>query len=212
MTNLKNYYQESLQELQKISNRDKKPSLLLHACCAPCACFPMESLDDLFDITLYYENSNIYPSTEYQKRLSELKDYVDHFNKEKKANIQLICPVYNSTAFTEKLSPLGHLDEGKERCFLCYSLRLEETFRYANENNFDYISTVMTISRHKNSQKLNELGETINQQFPKVKYFFSDFKKNGGQEFSTAIAREHQMYRQSYCGCIYSYEKSLKVK
>ncbi len=210
MTDIINYYQESLKELNNLSTREKKPRLLLHTCCAPCTTFPLQWLSEHFDITLYYANSNIYPSTEYQKRLDELRVYLANFNTDSSCSIKLICPNYDNAAFTEKLKPFKDIPEGGQRCFLCYSLRLQECFRYAKEEDFEFVTTVMTISRHKNSQILNQLGSQLERQYAPVRYFFSDFKKNKGQEIATQLSKKYSLYRQAYCGCIYSYEESLK--
>ncbi len=207
-----NYYQKSLETLEQLQQDSAKPRLLLHACCAPCSAFPLQWLSQHFDCTLYYANSNIYPRSEYNLRLEELKEYIQTFNKKNQATVSLLVPSYDNQSFTEKLQPLKEVPEGGQRCFLCYALRLEDTFSYAKQHQFDYVTTVMTISRHKNSQILNQLGKRLATEYSPVQYFYSDFKKNGGQQLASQLSKENQLYRQQYCGCQFSYEEFLKKK
>lgn len=207
-----NYYKQSLFTLEKIDQQEKRPRLLLHSCCAPCTTFPLQWLSDHFEVALYYANSNIYPHQEYQQRLDELKHYIDHFNAVHKTDVKLIIPDYDNKAFNQSLEPFKDEKEGGKRCVVCYSKRLHQSFSYASENNFDYITTVMTISRHKNSQTLNQLGKKLEEQFPKVRYFLSDFKKNKGQEIATELSKKNNLYRQDYCGCIFSFQKKSTDK
>ena len=203
-------YQEKLQNLIKnLENSGKKPSLLLHACCGPCFTLPHEILREHFDITIIYNNSNIYPAEEYHRRLNELKRFISEVDP----NIKLIEVEYDNTTYNKILEPYKDQPEGSIRCQKCFEARLEYGFRYASEHNFDYFGTVMTISRYKNSQVINRIGESLEQKYPNVKWLFADFKKNNGYEKSLKIVREHEMYFQEYCGCIYSYQKYLeKVK
>ena len=205
------YYRMMEESLKEIKKLDKKPSLLLHSCCAPCNAYPLELLVEYFDLTLMYNNSNIYPFEEYSRRLDELKKYVDFINNKYNVNIKMIETPYINEDFTKLLEPYKEQKEGQDRCKLCYKVRMNEAYKYASENNFDYFTTVMTISRQKNSIVLNNIGIELSKLYPNTKYFISDFKKNKGIDKGLEIAKEHNMYRQDYCGCIYSYN-SRKVK
>lgn len=181
-----------------------KPKLLLHACCAPCACFPLEFLKDAFEITILYNNSNIYPYSEYHRRLDELKRYLHQLNTTLSTPIQLIETEYQNLDYTKKLAPLKDEPERGKRCLLCYRLRMQEGFSYAVEHHFDYYTTVMTISRQKDSQVLNQMGAELQSLYPQVTYFHSDFKKNNGILKANELIQAHELYRQDYCGCVYS--------
>lgn len=207
-----NYYQQSIDEIEAIKQSNKRPSILLHACCAPCASFPLEFLNEVFDCTIYFNNSNIYPSSEYTKRLDELKKYIDAINKNMSHKIKLIECAYDSDSYTKQLEPFKDAPEGGQRCFLCYTKRMKEGFEYANEHGYDYFTTVMTISRQKDSQKLNEIGQSLQPLFTKTKYFHSDFKKKQGIDRSRELSKQHDLYRQQYCGCIYSFQEYSKRK
>lgn len=204
------YYRMMEESLKEIKKLDKKPSLLLHSCCAPCNAYPLELLVEYFDLTLMYNNSNIYPFEEYSRRLDELKKYVDFINNKYNVNIKMIETPYINEDFTKLLEPYKEQKEGQDRCKLCYKIRMNEAYKYASENNFDYFTTVMTISRQKNSIVLNNIGIELSKLYPNTKYFISDFKKNKGIDKGLEIAKEHNMYRQDYCGCIYSYNSRKK--
>ena len=201
-----NYQKLALEEVAKFTEKKK---LLLHVCCGPCSCYPLVFLSDYFDITIYYANSNIYPAEEYEHRLGELKRLLSLLKKDKGISIDLVIPPYDNEAYTAKLAPLAHLGEFSERCFLCYRLRMEESYAYAAEHGFDYFTTVMTVSREKNSQKLNQIGAELEKKYPSTKYFHSDFKKNRGLEIGTEIRKSYDLYYQDYCGCVYSYQEAL---
>lgn len=204
-----NYYIESLKEIKRIQEEKGgvKPKLLLHACCAVCACWPLEFLVEYFDVTVYFNNSNIYPETEYRRRLDELIRLIqDRWQDE----VKIIVTSYQGEAFTKKLEPMKDEPEGWIRCFFCYTERMNEAFRYANSNGFDYFTTVMTFSRQKDSQKINEIGRKLETRYENTRYFYSDFKKGEGVKRSKEISEEHCLYRQDYCGCKFSYEESLE--
>lgn len=196
-----NYYQKCIDEMEGFEG---KKNLLLHACCAPCISFPLEFLIKKFNITIYYNNSNIYPENEYIKRLEELRYYVDEFNKQYQCDIPILAPDYDNVAYTKKLEPLKDEKEGGKRCFHCYAMRMDEAYNYATKHNFDYFTTVMTISRQKDSQKLNQIGANLEKKYSKVKYLYSDFKKNKGIDRRNELVKEKNLYAQHYCGCIYS--------
>ena len=202
-----NYYQQSVDELEAIKRDNLHPKLLLHACCAPCSAFPLEFLCPYFDITIYYNNSNISPENEYARRLQELRQYLNTWREKTGYEVNLIVPPYMGEAYTEKIAVLKDEPEGGSRCVMCYTLRMNEAYAYASEHAFDYFTTVMTISRQKNSQILNDVGRKLSVKYPNVKYFYSDFKKKRGIDRGLELSRENNLYRQDYCGCKFSYEK-----
>ncbi len=204
------YYNLSLKEIDLIKNKEVKPKILLHVCCGPCSAFPLTFLSPYFDITIYYNNSNIYPSNEYYRRLEEMKRFVEQLNIDLGLNVKYVIPTYDEEKYSHKLSVFKDAREGGERCFLCYRLRLEEAYEYAYRNSYDYITTVMSVSSQKNSVKLNEIGEELQNKYFPVKYFFSDFKKKQGAELGRQISNKYGLYRQQYCGCRYSYFEYLK--
>ena len=208
---VKNYYQLSKIEIDKIIRENKRPTLALHACCATCSTFPLEFLTPYFDVTILYVNSNIYPQEEYNRRLNELKKYLEIFNNKSRYKVNLIEFEYKNEEYNTKLEPLKDQKEGQDRCKLCYSLRMNQAYKYADEHNFDYFTTVMTISRQKNSQILNQIGINLSNKY-KTKYFMSDFKKKKGIDRALEIRKEHNLYNQEYCGCIYSYRKYIEDK
>ena len=206
MENNKNYQNLLLKELENIKKQGRKPKLLLHACCGPCFTIPYEILKDYFKITILYNNSNIYPKQEHDRRLGELKKYLSNL----KADIEVIETNYDNDTYNLDLEPRASDKEGHERCRICFSKRLKEGFEYAYKNGFEYYGTVMTISRYKNAQDINKIGEKLQKDYPTVKWLYADFKKNDGYEKSLLIIKEHEMYFQEYCGCKYSYEAYLK--
>ena len=201
-----NYYELGRKDLEVVENLNqtlgRKQRLLIHACCAPCSTFPLEYLHNYFEITLYYTNSNIYPESEYQIRLQELEAYVARINEIEGYDVKLVVPEYDNVEYTKWLSPRKEQREGQEACFACYKRRLEDTFKYAKEHDYEYASTVMSISRQKNSQVLNQLGEALEELYG-IKFLHADFKKKGGQDRRDFLSRD--MYKQQYCGCVFSY-------
>lgn len=204
-----NYYQKSLQILDKMPKSIDKPRILLHACCGPCSTYPLLFLSKYFNVTIFFNNSNIYPFEEYKRRLEELKKFLTYFENDYGYHVNLIVNDYDNENYNKILEPYKDQPEGMERCFLCYEKRMDEAFKYANDNGYDYFTTVMTISRQKNSQKLNEIGEKLQQKYDKTKYFFSDFKKNKGIDLAREMRIHYGLYQQLYCGCKYTYEKRL---
>jgi len=198
------------EEISNIQKQNKRPTLLMHTCCGVCACWPIEYLVQHFDLTLRFNNDNIYPFEEYQRRYEELVKYVDKFNQENNQNIKILKTDYNGEEYLKHLEPLKDEPEKGARCILCYTLRMKEAYEYASKNNFDYFTTVMSISRQKDSVVLNQIGEKLAVNYPNTKYFYSDFKKEGGLEKGNQIANQNNMYRQNYCGCLYSYNEMLE--
>lgn len=203
------YYDKSLEELEDIKTRKKRPSLGIHVCCGPCFTFPLEFLSPYFKIYILYANSNIYPKEEFDRRLGELTRYVNQYNLDNNSDVELVVFEYDNEEFMKDLSEYSNEKEGSTRCFLCYEKRMDLCYKYADEHNLDYFTTVMTISRQKNSYKLNEIGEKLSKKY-KTKYFFSDFKKKQGIDRATELRKQYNMYNQLYCGCIYSYNEYLK--
>lgn len=194
------------EELMRIKESNKRPSILLHSCCAICNSYPLEYLSEYFNITLLYNNHNLYPAIEYDIRLDELRKYVDKFNIRHQQNIVIVpFEVDMESYHTTYLAKRSDDKEGYGRCRMCYALRMNEAMRYASEHGFDYVSTVMTISRQKNSDFINDIARRLMPAYPNVRYFYSNFKKNGGIDRSVEVSKEENMYLQKYCGCMYSY-------
>ena len=202
MENNKNYQKFLQNELENLKNIGKKPKLLLHACCGPCFTIPYEIIKNYFDITILYNNSNIYPKQEHDRRLAELKKYLSDLG----VKMDIIETEYDNEKYNLDLEPRKDDKEGHERCRICFRKRLKEGFEYASKNGFDYFGTVMTISRYKNAQDINKIGESLQKEYTTVKWLYADFKKNDGYEKSLIIIKEHEMYFQEYCGCKYSYQ------
>lgn len=198
------YYDLSIDEIEEIKKSGKRPILGIHICCAPCACFPLEFLTPYFQVKLLYANSNIYPREEYDRRLSELKRYLKIFNEEHHQDVELIEFIYDNDEYNKSLAPYALEKEGGKRCLICYEKRMDLTYRYADEHGYDYFTTVMTISRQKDSFILNDIGEKLSKK-NKTKYFYSDFKKHQGIDRATELRKEYNLYNQLYCGCVYSY-------
>ena len=198
-------YQKKLDEMiNEIVEQHRVPSLLLHSCCAPCSSYVIEYLSNYFKITVFYYNPNIYPEVEYRKRVEEEKRFISEFKT--KYEVNFIEGKYDDKRFYEVVKGLENEREGGRRCFKCYGLRLLETAKLAKDKNFDYFTTTLSISPYKNAQKLNEIGETIENQYD-IKYLYSDFKKKNGYKRSIELSREYNLYRQNYCGCIFSQRK-----
>ena len=208
MTNNRNFDKLLQKQLQNLDKNSEKPKLLIHACCGPCFTIPFEILKDYFDITIMFNNSNIYPRSEHDRRLDELKKYLNDLG----TKIVIIETEYDNDTYNLDLEPRASDKEGHERCRICFRKRLKEGFDYAAKHRFDYFGTVMTISRYKNAQDINKIGEELQLQYPTVKWLYADFKKNNGYEKSLILIKEHEMYFQEYCGCKYSYNKYLEKK
>lgn len=190
-------------ELDKIidSLDGRVPTLLLHSCCAPCSSYTLEYLSNYFDITVYYYNPNISPKAEFDKRFAEQKRLIASLPA--KHEIKLIEGDYNYSDFSEIAKGFENVKEGGERCFRCYKLRLEKSAHLAKEQGFDYFCTTLSISPLKNSQKINEIGLEVAEKYG-VKWLPSDFKKKEGYKRSIELSREYNLYRQNFCGCVFS--------
>ncbi|MCC8127492.1 MAG: epoxyqueuosine reductase QueH [Clostridiales bacterium] len=199
--NQKNYQKELDKIIQKIQNESRTPRLLLHACCAPCSSYCLEYLSEYFAITVFYYNPNISPESEYQKRVEELRRLLDQLPV--KNPVQLEVGAYEPWRFMDMARGMEQMPEGGERCFGCYRLRLEETAKMAAEGGYDYFTTTLTISPLKNAGRLNEIGEELGEIYH-VACLPSDFKKKNGYKRSVELSAEYGLYRQNYCGCIFS--------
>lgn len=190
---------KKIEEIEKSSTR---PSLLLHSCCGPCSSYILEYLSFFFDISILYYNPNIYPSEEFYFRENEQKELITKMGLEDK--VKFIRAPYSVEEFYDKIR--GHEAdlEGGNRCFICYELRLDYTARIAKEMVFDYFTTSLSISPHKNSQILNKIGGSLADKYG-INYLYSDFKKKSGFKRSVELTNDYDMYRQDYCGCIFSY-------
>ena len=202
----RNYAKELDRIMEDSANKGKK--LFLHSCCAPCSSYVLEYLRSFFRITVFYYNPNITADEEYFKRVEEQKRLIAEFNKNAKG-VQDAYPIdivegdYQKEVFFEGVKGLEKCKEGGERCFVCYELRLRETARKARELEADYFTTTLTISPLKNADKLNEIGERLAKENC-VAWLPSDFKKKNGYKRSIELSKEYDLYRQDYCGCIYS--------
>ena len=197
--------------LEKIIARNKeqhiRPTLLIHACCAPCSSYVLEYLNSYFDINLLFYNPNINTEKEFLFRQSELERLISQMPLE--YPVKLIKCDYNSNDFYSAVNGFEECREGGERCFKCYELRLLHTALKAKEMGFDFFCTTLTISPLKNAQKLNEIGYALSDKIG-VDFLPSDFKKKNGYKRSIELSKEYNLYRQNYCGCCYSYKESLE--
>ena len=199
---MKQNYQLILdREIQKISARGIRPRLLMHACCAPCSSYVLEYLSSVFDMTLYFYNPNIAPESEHIFRGNELERLISRMQLNNP--VQLIRAEYEPEKFLAAARGMENLPEGGERCFKCYELRLRKAAEYAKAGGFNYFSTTLSISPHKNAQKLNEIGASLSEELG-IPYLFSDFKKRNGYKRSCELSEEYRLYRQDYCGCAFS--------
>ncbi len=197
-------------ECEKILNSldlNNKKTLLLHSCCAPCSSAVLERISKYFKITILFYNPNITDYSEYLKRKDELKRLI----KEVGYDIEVMDCDYDKEKFISMALGLEDKKEGDIRCYKCYKLRLEKTALVARENNFDYFTTTLSISPYKNSKWLNEIGKELSDKY-KVNYLYADFKKKNGYKRSIELSNIYHLYRQDYCGCIYSKVERETIK
>lgn len=183
------------------------PTLLIHACCAPCSSYVIEYLSEYFSITILYYNPNIYPDIEYLRRLNEIKKFVNSFKT--KNPVKFIETKYNRNDFDNKIAGLEYLGERSKRCYNCYELRMEAAAIYALNNNYDFFTTTLSISPYKNCDWINQIGECLEKKYD-IKYLYADFKKKNGYIKSIELSKKYGLYRQDYCGCIYSKKERKK--
>lgn len=229
----RNFQKELEQVIRRVQGREPVPTLLLHSCCAPCSSYVLQYLSRYFQITVFYYNPNIYPPEEYRKRVKEQEDFIKRFSerarKERENGMQqlsgnslgevlsVIHPIsfiegkFEQDRFYETVRGLENLPEGGERCFQCYELRLREAAGYAKQMKMDFFTTTLSISPLKNAEKLNEIGEKLAEEYG-ISYLCSDFKKKDGYKQSVALSKEYGMYRQDYCGCVFSKQEREQQK
>ena len=179
----------------------KTPTLLLHSCCAPCSSYVLEYLSKFFKVTLYYYNPNIYPPEEYYKRLNEQKRLLKLIEAPNPVNI--IPAEYEPKQFYDAVLGFENEPEGGSRCERCFRLRLEEAAKAAKAVGFDYFTTTLSVSPHKNAALLNEIGKEMSDKYG-IPYLYSDFKKREGYKRSIELSGLYGLYRQEYCGCEFS--------
>lgn len=194
-----NYQLEMERELKRLSGR--RPRLLLHSCCAPCSSAVLERLTEAFEISVFYYNPNIAPEEEFLRRMEEQARLIERLPHE--GRIELIRGEYDAAAFEALAKGLEMAPEGGERCTRCFRLRLGKTAQMAAEGGFEYFTTTLSISPLKDAQRLNAIGGELAEQYG-VSYLFSDFKKKNGYKRSCELSAEYGLYRQDYCGCVYS--------
>ena len=188
-------------EIKTIEKTGERPRLLLHVCCAPCSSYVLEYLCSYFDITLFFFNPNITSSKEYYYRIEEAQRLIKEMPLEN--SVEFVGGRYDVNEFFAVAKGHEKDPEGGERCFGCYELRLRESARYAKENGFDFFTTTLSISPYKNAEKLNTIGASLADEYD-IKYLFSDFKKKNGYKRSIELSKEYGLYRQDYCGCVFS--------
>ncbi|WP_238899243.1 epoxyqueuosine reductase QueH [Clostridium sp. YIM B02500] len=196
-----NYQKELDYLIENLVKNEEVPTLLLHSCCAPCSSYVLEYLSQYFKITIFFYNPNIYPMEEYSRRVAEQKGLISEMKV--KNEIRFIEGKYDTESFYKLTKGLEEEKEGGVRCFNCYELRLNEAAIMAKEKGYDYFTTTLSISPHKNSAKLNEIGKSLSEEHD-VKYLYSDFKKKEGYKRSIELSKQYKLYRQDYCGCVFS--------
>lgn len=232
-------YQKEFEEILKTIEAEKeenpaasKPTLLLHACCGPCSSYVIEYLAKIFDITIYYYNPNIHPKEEYFRRLEELQKFLERFPDAVQNNVKLVVDEYKPEEYFEATNvrsetKLQTEPEKGERCRRCYQFRMKRSYQYACKEGFDWFTTTLSISPHKDSEKINTIGRELEEEkvlenlhnpelitndsldiSPHTKFLTSDFKKKGGFLRSTQLSEEYGLWRQDYCGCVYSMRKT----
>ncbi|MGE4484814.1 MAG: epoxyqueuosine reductase QueH [Oscillospiraceae bacterium] len=207
---VKTDYQKLLdKEIDAIGISGIRPRLLLHSCCGPCSSYVLEYLSCFFDISVFYYNPNIYPPEEYEKRLSEQKRLIKEMRFP--GAVDIIHAEYKPEDFYTAVEGLENEPEGGARCAKCFEIRLDETARMARELSFDYFTTTLSVSPHKNTEILNEIGQKAGKKYG-VRYLFADFKKKNGYKRSIELAREYGIYRQNYCGCEFSLRAGIVWK
>lgn len=201
-----NYHLLCLEELSKINSTKK---ILLHSCCAPCSSYVITFLSNYFDITILYYNPNIAPKEEYEKRKQEQIKLIKNINTLHKLDY-LDCD-YDNNLYNEAINGYQDCKEGGDRCRICFNLRLEKTAILAKKYKYDYFCSTLTVSPHKNSKIINEIGYNLGQKYG-IKWLYSDFKKNEGFKQSIELSKKYNLYRQDYCGCIYSKKEKEERK
>lgn len=208
-----NFQQKLDTELEMIREQNlqgiRRPRLLLHSCCAPCSSYVLEYLNQYFEIVICFYNPNISEETEYQKRVNELKRLVKEMPLQR--DIQIIEGTYEPQDYYDAVAGLELLGERSKRCYVCYELRMRYAAKRAKERGDDYFTTTLSISPHKNATWLNEIGEMLSREYG-VPYLYADFKKKNGYKRSIELSSEYHLYRQDYCGCVFSKKEEMVRK
>ena len=184
-----------------LNNLDSKKKLLLHSCCGPCSSYVISYLTNYFDITILYYNPNIYPYDEYLKRKQEQIKLINEIDCSN--NLDIMDCDYDNDLYEKCIIGLENEPERGNRCMVCYNLRMEKTAKMAKECNYDYFCTTLSVSPYKNSEWINKIGEKLQNKY-NINWLFSDFKKKDGYKQSILLSKKYNLYRQDYCGCIYS--------
>ena len=193
---MKENYAKFLEKI--IEELGYKPNLLLHSCCAPCSSYVIEYLHEFFNITILYYNPNIFPEDEYLKRKEEQIKFIKNYD-----DVKFMDCDYDNEVYNKLVIGLENEPERGRRCNICFKLRIEKTAIYSKENNFDYFGTTLTVSPYKNASLINEIGRELELKY-NIKFLYSDFKKGNGYKRSIELSKEHNLYRQNYCGCVHS--------
>lgn len=196
-----NYQKELEHIIEQLEKSGTHQRLLIHSCCAPCSSYVLEYLSKYFEITIFFYNPNIYPENEYNRRAEEQQRLIHEIPKG--YPITFLQGNYEPKDFYEHVKGYEEEPEGGQRCFRCYRMRLREAAAMAKEGGYDYFTTTLSISPHKNADKLNEIGMELASEYG-VRYLPSDFKKKNGYRRSIELSKEYDLYRQDYCGCVFS--------
>ena len=188
---------------KQIENLDFRPKILLHSCCGPCSSTCIERLKQNFDVTVFYYNPNIYPQSEFNIRLENQKKVATYFS-----NVKIISLNYCEDEYLQEVKGLESEREGGKRCEKCFYLRLKKTAQYAKDNGHDFFGTTLTVSSHKDEQKINVIGEQISAEVG-IPFLYSDFKKHDGYKRSIELSKQLGLYRQNYCGCRFSLRRDV---
>lgn len=207
---VRNYQKELEKIIDSHGKENRRPTLLLHSCCAPCSSYCLEYLSQFFDITIFYYNPNITDVNEYNRRTAEQERLINCLNEKYNRSIKFIIGEYDPDRFLNAVKGLENEKEGGARCSVCFAIRLSEAAKLAAENGFDYFTTTLTISPLKNAKLLNEIGERFSEQY-NVKFLPSDFKKKNGYKRSVELSKEYELYRQNYCGCEFSKNQAANI-
>lgn len=209
-TNFQKIMDETLMVIERENEKGKEvPKLLLHSCCAPCSSYVLEYLTKYFEITILFYNPNISEEKEYIKRANELKRLINEIPV--KHSVTFMEGEYSPQEYFKAVKGLEDFGERSERCYACYKLRMEYTARIAQKNDFDYFTTTLSISPHKNADWINEIGQQLSDEYS-ISYLYADFKKKNGYKRSIELSKEYHLYRQDFCGCVYSKAEEEKRK
>lgn len=200
--NYDNILKKLIKEWEKQGN---KPRILLHSCCAPCSTYTLEYLTKYAEVDVYFANSNIHPRVEYERRALVQKEFIEKFNQDYNQNVNFILSPYEPSKWIKMMKDkdLQNEPEGGNRCAVCFDYRLDQVAKKASEEGYDYFASALTISPHKNSQLINQIGFDVQVVYD-ARYLPSDFKKNNGYKRSVEMCSTYDIYRQCYCGCIYA--------